>query len=265
MVPTCIAGSVRFAADAIVFDKDGTLTDLDAAWVPRGARWIADIEQRTDPAVAEAVAEAIGLDLNAGTPVSRRPVSGRPVSGTPFSGRPVSGRVRPGGVLAVGTMSAVAETIRITLAQLGYELDRATVAEITEGGSGVVVAIGDVVSAFERLADAGFKIGVLTSDDRRATIGELKSLHLETWIDGLSCGDDGFAAKPDPASFLRLAERFGIAPDRIIMVGDSQSDVETGRNAGAAGVVVVDSPHAAATTRTNADAVVRSIDEFITD
>ena len=255
-MPTCMAGGVRFAADAIVFDKDGTLTDLDAAWVPRGAWWVADIERRTDPAVASAVAEAIGLDLNAGT---------TPVSGRPVSGRPVSGRVGPGSVLAVGTMVTVAETIRITAAQLGYELDCATVAEITEGGDGVVVAIGDVASAFERLADAGFKIGVLTSDDRRATTAELKSLHLERWIHGLSCGDDGLAAKPDPAGFLRLAQRFGIAPDRIIMVGDSPSDVETGRNAGAAGVVVVASPHSAATTRAGADAVVDSIDEFITD
>ena len=249
-MPTCIAGGVRFAADAIVFDKDGTLTDLDAAWGPRGAWWIAEIERRTAPAVATAVAEAIGLDLNAGTAVA---------------GMPVSGTVRPGSVLAVGTMVIVAETIRITAAQLGYELDGAAVAEITEGGDGVVVAIGDVASAFERLADAGFKIGVLTSDDRRATTAELKSLRLERWIDGLSCGDDGFAAKPDPASFLRLAQRFGIAPDRIIMVGDSPSDVETGRNAGAAGVVVVASPHSAATTRAGADAVVGSIDEFIID
>ena len=80
-MPTYIAGDVRFAADAIVFDKDGTLTDLDAAWVPRGARWVAEIERRTDPAVARAVAEAIGLDLNAGTAVAGGPVSGRSVSG----------------------------------------------------------------------------------------------------------------------------------------------------------------------------------------
>ena len=93
---------------------------------------------------------------------------------------------RPGSVLAVGTMGTVAETIRITAAQLGHELDRATVAEITEGGDGVVVAIGDVASAFKRLADAGFKIGVLTSDDRHTTTAELKSLGLERWIDGLS-------------------------------------------------------------------------------
>ena len=47
------------------------------------------------------------------------------------------------------------------------------------------------------------------------------------------------------------------------MVGDSPSDVETARNAGAGGVVIVDGPYTAAATRAGADAVVGSVDELI--
>ena len=238
MVPTLRAKDLEVEVDAVFFDKDGTLADLDAAWAPRGAQWIAEIERRSDRAVAAAVARAIGI-------------------------APTVPAVEPAGVLAAGTMKAAIDTIDATLRDLGYEWRRSVIKQITETGEGVLVPVGDVAGTFGRLAAAGIKIGVLTSDDRQATTSELEALALTGWVDGLSCGDDGLAPKPDPGGFLLLAEQMGVAPERVVMVGDSPSDVLTARNAKAAAVVVVDGPHTAGATRASADAVVGSVDEFI--
>lgn len=45
-------------------------------------------------------------------------------------------------------------------------------------------------------------------------------------------GDGSFARKPDPAGMRWLMERNGAAPERTILVGDSDVDVATARRAG---------------------------------
>ncbi|MCC8167081.1 MAG: HAD family hydrolase [Planctomycetes bacterium] len=41
-----------------------------------------------------------------------------------------------------------------------------------------------------------------------------------------------FPKKPDPSAALALAAAMGVKPDRIIYIGDSKTDMQTGRNAG---------------------------------
>jgi len=46
-------------------------------------------------------------------------------------------------------------------------------------------------------------------------------------------GGNSFATKkPDPEGALRLVAENGAAPEHTVIVGDSHTDVETGRNAG---------------------------------
>ncbi|CUS21847.1 LAQU0S04e02168g1_1 [Lachancea quebecensis] len=44
--------------------------------------------------------------------------------------------------------------------------------------------------------------------------------------------------KPDPAPLLHISEQLGIAPENMVMVGDSHDDVECGAAAGAATILV---------------------------
>lgn len=45
-------------------------------------------------------------------------------------------------------------------------------------------------------------------------------------------GDTYAQRKPDPEPVLRMIERFGVAPERTLLVGDSIVDMEAGRRAG---------------------------------
>ena len=43
---------------------------------------------------------------------------------------------------------------------------------------------------------------------------------------------DSYPRKPDPTGALRLADKMGVKPERCIYVGDTNTDMKTGRNAG---------------------------------
>ena len=45
-------------------------------------------------------------------------------------------------------------------------------------------------------------------------------------------GSEGFAWKPAPDPVLYLVERYGMAPEETVMVGDRECDLGSGRNAG---------------------------------
>lgn len=92
--------------------------------------------------------------------------------------------------------------------------------------------LADLQGLFDRLGCAGVNIAIATSDDRDLTEAMLALLGLHTHINEMVCGDDALPAKPAPDGLFQLAERFEVDPARIMMVGDTDCDMRTGRNAG---------------------------------
>jgi phosphoglycolate phosphatase len=54
----------------------------------------------------------------------------------------------------------------------------------------------------------------------------------------LGAGGSGHAPKPSPALLLHAASTLGVAPERCLMVGDTELDVRAGRAAGMATLAV---------------------------
>ena len=54
-----------FDVDAVAFDKDGTLIDLDAAWGPAALAWVMTAASG-DQVLEEKLAAGLGLDLATG-------------------------------------------------------------------------------------------------------------------------------------------------------------------------------------------------------
>ena len=71
--------------------------------------------------------------------------------------------------------------------------------------------------------------------------------------------DSGHGAKPQPGQLLAFAERIGLSPDRIVMVGDSTHDLIAGRSAGMQTVAVLTGLAEAAVLAPYADAVLPDI------
>ena len=235
------AGKVRFEVDAVIFDKDGTLIDLDVSWAAPGRAWI-DAASGGDAPLWCELAAALGFDGEAG-------------------------RLVPDGVMAAGTLDELDRHTRMVLVEVGlgdeavdHRVDRARRVAIesalrVEG----IPTLGDVAAGFRRLAAAGVLLGVVTSDDRAVAEALLVAIGVEHLVRRVVGGDDDIAPKPSPDGILAVCGDAGVDPARTLMVGDSTADLLAARNAGLAGFVAVgaDSPAAA-----GADAVVASIDDL---
>jgi HAD superfamily hydrolase (TIGR01509 family) len=92
-----------------------------------------------------------------------------------------------------------------------------------------------------QLRDTGWK-QVLASSAPPANIDSaLEALDLGRWLDGLVSAEEVGVGKPDPAIFLRAAERVAVPPARCIVVEDAPAGLEGARRAGMKSVGVLSS------------------------
>lgn len=96
-----------------------------------------------------------------------------------------------------------------------------------------------VVDALDALAAQGCTFAVCTNKLEWLSLRLLDALGLTERFAAI-CGQDTFAIpKPDPEMFRRTVARAGGDPGRSLMIGDSRTDIDTARAAGAP-VVAVD-------------------------
>lgn len=232
------ANDRTFAVEGILFDKDGTLVDLDACWAPAARRWI-EVASGREPDLSDALRRELGYDEE------RRTL----VRGSPFSEftlealAELTARLLMSRGMAQGEARARAQAARRAAAAAAQEAQ--------------VVPIGDVAGALRRLRTAGLVLGIATSDDHAAAERALMALGVRDLVGLIIGGDDSAPPKPDPTLVDWAATRLGTSPARLLVVGDTEVDRRMAVTA--AGFVWVDPREGRAV---DADAVVRSIDEL---
>lgn len=90
----------------------------------------------------------------------------------------------------------------------------------------------------ERLAAMGFPLAVVTNKATRFVRPHLAHAGIEHCFALVVGGDDLPSKKPEPGPLLHVARAFGVAPERLLMVGDSVNDVLAARAAGCPVLVV---------------------------
>jgi phosphoglycolate phosphatase len=78
----------------------------------------------------------------------------------------------------------------------------------------------------------GLKLACVTNKSQAFTLPLLEATGLATWLDYVVSGDSLPARKPDPLPLLHIAEQFGLAPARLLVIGDSDNDTAAARAAG---------------------------------
>lgn len=76
-------------------------------------------------------------------------------------------------------------------------------------------------------------MAVLTNKPVRPAQAICEALHLAPFFLHVYGGNSFKTKKPDPEGLMTLMSEAGAAPEETVMIGDSQVDVETARNAGA--------------------------------
>jgi phosphoglycolate phosphatase len=84
----------------------------------------------------------------------------------------------------------------------------------------------------------GFSMAVLTNKPVRVSVRIMEGLGLAKYFRAVYGGNSFETKKPDPLGARKILEEFGAAPEEAMLIGDSEVDVQTARNAGTLAVAV---------------------------
>jgi phosphoglycolate phosphatase len=93
-----------------------------------------------------------------------------------------------------------------------------------------------VPEALEQLA--AYPMAILTNKPVRVSLRILEGLGLAKYFRAVYGGNSFPTKKPDPFGAYTILREFAAAPNEAILIGDSEVDVQTARNAGTLAVAV---------------------------
>ena len=197
----------------LLFDKDGTLLDYHATWMPLN-RAVTLFAADGDEHLAQRLLVHNGYD-------------------------PVTGRIRANTPLAAGTPDEIAESFAQMLGgpvrgDLGAEVDR-----LFRSGAAASVLVPDAVAAIAQFRRRASYLGIATSDSKAGLEASLAHHGILPQFDFVAAYDSGHGLKPGPGMALAFCAACDIEPAQMCVVGDNQHDLDMGRSAGAGLVVGV--------------------------
>ena len=184
----------------IIFDKDGTLFDFRATWT---APFRAMLDELASDGQYEAAADCLGFDRE-------------------------SGQFRPDSLVIASTSGEVAWALANVLGREPIDiletLDRI-------GSAARQVPVVPLRSCLAALQSVG-PLGLVTNDSEAPARTHLEEADVLELFDFVAGFDSGFGAKPDPGQLLAFADAVALAPESVVMVGDSRHDLHAARAAG---------------------------------
>lgn len=84
----------------------------------------------------------------------------------------------------------------------------------------------------DALKTAGARIAVLSNKPHQETVSVIESLFGKGYFDIIQGQKEGVAIKPSPEGVFHILEQLGLTVDEILYLGDTSTDMKTGKNAG---------------------------------
>ena len=219
---------------AILFDKDGTLVDIQLTLGPATC----DVLRRLsggERGMFSRLAELTRVDI-----VARRLMPECPVisEATHVYGRTWA--------QALG---------RAYTQEFEREIDRLFLETTLEH----LHPIGDPCAVLSGLKERGYRLGVMTNDAEANTRAQIQRLGMADPVEFVAGYDSGFGQKPDAAPVLAFAASVGVAAGEIAVIGDSPHDLIAAHAAGAVAVGVLSGPNGAEVLAPHADVLLLSV------
>ena len=197
---------------AIIFDKDGTLLDFEAFWIPVTEKAVDDILQGANAThlPKEVIYKAYGI-VNGVTDIT--------------------------GSLCCGTYDDMTADLQKALQENGVEIPYEKAKKLTidayhnhASAGKFLPTSSNLKSVLESLRDKGAKLFVVTSDDSVVAGKCLKELGIFHLFEEVLAADGKVPAKPDPYYINYLVDKYGFAKDEMLMVGDTLTDMRFAKN-----------------------------------
>lgn len=233
MISICCQNVSFDDVGAVIFDKDGTLEDSRHS-LRKLALERARLIDAQIPGIGEPLLMAFGVG---------------------------EGTLDPTGLMAVGSRLENEIAAAAYIAETGRswfeskELARSAFAQASRSESPLFAGS---LTVLKQLREAGLKLGILSADSTADVQAFIERHQLSRYIE-LGMGVETIT-KPDPALFIEACERLAVLPQKTLMVGDSQGDMEMAKRSGAAGAIGIcwGKPRA----HLSADVTIASLDEI---
>ena len=204
---------------AILFDKDGTLTNIDNMWVEPTEMVIRNILKQhikeDSPIMIEQMLELLGI---------------------------VQGEIVPNSVIASGTVEDLLDEIGkyfpIDKKAL-YDVVLEDFRQYLLSHPDMIIPIGDVAFLISELKHKGIKVGVVTNDSYIPTKTIFEILKIWHLFDFVATPDE-YPAKPASDSLIGASEHLAVPLHEIFYVGDSYLDMDYAKHCGG-GIAVLTS------------------------
>ncbi len=198
----------------IVFDKDGTLIDYESCWVERTKAATKRLLARHKAEEAyDNIMKKMGI-LEDGT-------------------------VDISGALCHGTYRSITDDYINEITLLGINVDTEQFYRELRADFDFYKYLSEscptVDGLFELLSglkNRGIKLGLVTTDDLEGARRTLEPLGVFEIFDMVLSSDTAHPRKPDPYSMKLFMKETGLGGDEILMVGDTATDMQFGKNAG---------------------------------
>jgi phosphoglycolate phosphatase len=203
---------------AVIFDKDGTLAsseDYLRSLAQRRARLI----DAQIPGVQDPLIMAFGIDGD---------------------------RINPAGLMAVGTRLENEISAAAYIAETGrgwaesLQIARSAFWEAEKhmpNKAGQTPLIKGALELIQQLVNAGIKLAILSSDSAINVKEFVEHYNLQSYFQ-LACGvDEQYPNKSNPKLLQYLLASLNVLPEKTLMVGDSQVDLDIAMQANMAGCI----------------------------
>jgi phosphoglycolate phosphatase len=207
----------RISCRLIIFDKDGTLIDFTATWIPLIRKRVTFLLKKLgrNRELEAFLLKSWGID-------------------------PLTGKVDPRGPCPVSPRSDEIIIGTMALYQHGYPWDESKQwvsqafdeADAEGDWREKVVPIKGIRTFLSRLKRDGVYTALATNDERKDTEAILSHLGLDGLFDIILCAGEVEPPKPHPETILTICRKLSVPAHEAVMVGDSVTDMMMGKRAG---------------------------------
>jgi phosphoglycolate phosphatase len=202
------------AIRGVLFDKDGTLIEVNGTWVPLYRQMLTE-NFGVAPDQVEVMLQAGGYE-------------------------PETGAFRAGSMLAAGTTGQIVKLWwpELSAADLKKRTDLID-NEIAPQAKQFIKPLMELSDVFDELREMGLMLGIATNDSFRSAMAQMNHLDVQHYFEHIIGWDSVVIPKPSGHMIEYFCERTGLKPEEVAMVGDNGHDMEEARHGGAGLAVAV--------------------------
>ncbi|WP_251943398.1 HAD family hydrolase [Staphylococcus sp. Marseille-Q5304] len=190
----------------ILFDKDGTLIYFDRSWMKIGLQLVDDFmdEYRENINDVDRAYRQLGV---------------------------IDGEIQPGTIMASGALDEMIKAFCEIAGQDVTQWAQRRSQTLVDQRVPENILVEGITDTLDTLKKDGYRLGIVTSDFKVGVEQFLEATQLEHYFDVVISTEADAVEKPNAEVLNPLFHHYDVAPQDVMIVGDTANDIQTGVNA----------------------------------